>query len=86
MCQGDMSLYSYKWLPTQDMPKPLTQMDHVCIDWDKMMDWAAERSFSLYDGLLTSPYSGQHFGSHHVIEYYEALLTWIDTPWVPTKH
>jgi hypothetical protein len=59
MCHGDMSLYSYKWLPTQHMPKPLTQMDHICIDWDKMMDWATERSFSLYDGLLTSPYSGK---------------------------
>ncbi|KAH8890658.1 hypothetical protein GQ53DRAFT_650157 [Thozetella sp. PMI_491] len=58
MCQGDLSLYRYKWLPTQDMPKPLAHMDHVCVDWDHLMEWAAERSFSIHDGLLTNPHRG----------------------------
>lgn len=59
MCQGDMSLYTYRWLPEQDEPDIIAGMDHMCADFDKIMEWAGERSFSLNDGLLSSPYRGE---------------------------
>jgi hypothetical protein len=59
MCQGDLSLYSYEWLPARNKPMPIAQMDHICIDWDSMMEWAAERSFRLEDRLLTNPHFGK---------------------------
>jgi len=47
MCQGDMSLYSYKWLPGKKNPYPVAGMEHVCVDWDKLQAWAEERYFDV---------------------------------------
>ncbi|KAI0126716.1 hypothetical protein BJ170DRAFT_629692 [Xylariales sp. AK1849] len=58
LCQGDMSPYRYEWQPTNDMPKPFARMEHICVEWDKVMDWAEQRSFSIEDGLLQNPYTG----------------------------
>lgn len=59
MCQGDMSLYTYRWLPEQDEPAIVAGMQHMCVDFDRVMDWAADRSFSLNERLLKSPYQGE---------------------------
>ena len=67
MCQGDMSLYTYKWLPEQDEPKVITGMQHICVDFNKIMEWAKERSFSIYDGLRQSPYRGEFLSSLFVL-------------------
>lgn len=53
-------LYSYTWLPGKEKPMPIAGMDHICIDWDNMMKWAAGRSFSLDDKLLTHPDSSKY--------------------------
>lgn len=60
MCNADMSLYTYKWLPEQEEPDIVVGMEHVCADWDRLMDWAQERSFFLSDRLLKSPYRGEN--------------------------
>lgn len=59
MCQGDLALYHYEWTPGREHPLPIAQMEHICVDWDGLMTWAARRSFSIYDGLLTNPFSGK---------------------------
>lgn len=58
MCQGDLSLYHYKWIPGRAKPMPLASQQHVCIDWDNMIEWSAERTFSLNDRLLKAPDAG----------------------------
>lgn len=55
MCQGDMSLYRFEWLPGKKEPHPFASMDHVCVNWDSVQDWATKRSFSLEAGLFTPP-------------------------------
>jgi hypothetical protein len=59
MCQGDLSLYHYDWIPGREKPLPVAQMDHICIDWDRMIEWASERSFGMGDRLLTNPNFGK---------------------------
>lgn len=59
MCQGDMALYTYKWLPEVDEPYIIAGKQHMCADFDRIMDWASERSFSLNDKLLQNPYRGE---------------------------
>ena len=59
MCHGDLSLYSFMWRDNQEQPKPLALMDHMCVDWDNLLNWATERSFSLYGGLLTNEFSSE---------------------------
>ena len=59
ICQGDMALYTYEWLPEQDEPNVVAGMQHVCVDFTRVMEWAEERSYSIYDGLLQSPYRGE---------------------------
>lgn len=59
MCQGDLSLYRYIWKPARAKPMPIAKMDHVCVNWDNVMAWATERSFSLDEGLLQAPDAGK---------------------------
>ena len=59
MCQGDMSLYTYRWKEDQDEPAIVAGMKHICVDFNNIMDWAKKRSFSLNDRLLQSPYRGE---------------------------
>ena len=55
MCQGDMALYRYEWISGNPYPHPYASMDHICVDWEVLQSWAAERSFQLGDGLLVAP-------------------------------
>ncbi|SPN99265.1 uncharacterized protein DNG_02302 [Cephalotrichum gorgonifer] len=64
MCQGDLALYTYEWLPEQDEPNIIAGMQHVCVDFNKVMDWARKRSFSIYDGLLQNPYRDAPWDPH----------------------
>lgn len=59
-----MSLYTYRWLPEQDEPDIIAGMQHMCVDFDRVMGWAADRSFSLNELLLQSPYQGEHSASN----------------------
>lgn len=65
MCQGDLSLYTYEWLPGREKPMPIAQMDHLCVNWNNLMDWATKRSFALDDKLLTNPGSGKKLHLMH---------------------
>lgn len=82
MCQGDMSLYTYRWLPEQDEPDIIAGMEHMCVDFDKVMEWSKERSFSINDGLLQSPYRGNPSHDRRVNGRLTRCI--LDTPWDPS--
>lgn len=49
MCHADTSIVTFDWRPNWRRPWPNFSVDHTCVDWDALDDWAAERSFSAFD-------------------------------------
>lgn len=44
MCQGDVSMYTYDRMPNSNMIMPNSEIEHVCMDWDRLHKWAADRA------------------------------------------
>lgn len=49
MCHADPSILTFDWLPNWRSPWPNFAIDHTCVDWNALDDWAAKRSFSVFD-------------------------------------
>ncbi|KAI0397658.1 hypothetical protein F5Y17DRAFT_414126 [Xylariaceae sp. FL0594] len=55
MCHGDLALYTNRWIPGRAKPFPEPPSQHICIDWNHMMNWASQRSYQLEERLLQHP-------------------------------
>ena len=49
MCNPDLSILTYDWLPDYPKPWPNFTIDLECVNWEKVDAWAGERAFSLFD-------------------------------------
>ncbi|KXT08928.1 hypothetical protein AC579_9355 [Pseudocercospora musae] len=61
MCGGDMALYHYYWnasSPTPSKASASSKTPHICVNWEHLISWMRQRSFSLQDGLLKQPAPG----------------------------
>ena len=47
-----MTVMSYTWGEDIYKPEPNYRAPRKCIDWNRLQDWASERSFSLKDHLI----------------------------------
>ncbi|KAK4870691.1 hypothetical protein LT330_005039 [Penicillium expansum] len=64
MCHADISIYTYDWIPNYRKPWPNFRVDHECVNWELLDDWAKEHSFSIYDqASLVHPELGLSFPS-----------------------
>ncbi|KAK4107279.1 hypothetical protein N656DRAFT_833177 [Canariomyces notabilis] len=49
MCQPDLSVVTFWWHPQKRKPMANFHLDQTCVDWGKLDEWAAKRSFSIFD-------------------------------------
>lgn len=49
MCNADISLLTWDWLPNYRRPWANFNIDGECVDWEKLDSWAGENAFSLFD-------------------------------------
>lgn len=49
MCNPDLSILTYDWLPNYRKPWANFTVDLECVDWEILDGWAGERAFSLFD-------------------------------------
>ena len=38
-----------EWKPHYRRPWPNFNVDHTCVDWEALDEWASRRSFSIFD-------------------------------------
>lgn len=55
MCRGDTSLATFFW--KDGKPKSRNWSDHVCVDWEKLYNFAMDRSVLItnYEGIEGPP-------------------------------
>jgi hypothetical protein len=59
MCKGDVSLLTFSWVSDDRAPEPNFEIEHECVNWGKLDNWAKEHSFDLFDEkLLVHPTLG----------------------------
>ena len=62
MCNADTSIVTFDWKSGYRRPWPNFSIDHTCVDWEILDDWAAARSFSVFDQKsLVHPKLGGYF-------------------------
>ncbi|RDA89597.1 hypothetical protein CP533_6230 [Ophiocordyceps camponoti-saundersi (nom. inval.)] len=62
MCHADLSVVTFDWLPRRRKPWPDFRVDQTCVDWEALDQWAAKRSFSIFDQkTLVHPQLGISF-------------------------
>jgi len=62
MCKGDVSLLTFSWVSDDRAPEPNFEIEHECVNWVKLDNWAKEHSFDLFDEkLLVHPTLGPSF-------------------------
>ncbi|KAJ3497002.1 hypothetical protein NLG97_g2235 [Lecanicillium saksenae] len=64
MCQGDVSLVSYKWIQGHNRPWSEFDVDHTCRDWNAVMKWAGDHHIpdeKMRGSVLTHPELGPAF-------------------------
>ena len=49
MCHADTSVVTFDWKPQYRRPWPNFSIDHTCVNWEALDNWASARSFSAYD-------------------------------------
>ncbi|KAF1734601.1 hypothetical protein CRV24_006143 [Beauveria bassiana] len=52
MCNADVVLQTFDWLPNFHRPWPNFRIVHECANWDAIQDWATEHSFDGFDEKL----------------------------------
>ncbi|PSS12325.1 hypothetical protein M430DRAFT_68579 [Amorphotheca resinae ATCC 22711] len=63
MCNPDLSILTYKWLPNIRGPWPDFETEHQCVNWDKIDAWSGQRAFNMFDPkFLVHPTLGPTFG------------------------
>ncbi|KAF4634625.1 hypothetical protein G7Y89_g3475 [Cudoniella acicularis] len=62
MCKGDVTLLTFSWDPKDRAPKPNFELEHQCVDWEKLDDWAKTQRFDIFDETtLQHPTLGPSF-------------------------
>jgi hypothetical protein len=62
MCHADTSVSSYYWVDYDRVPSLNNSEPHQCVDFDRLYDWASERSVDLLEpGYLVHPVRGVSF-------------------------
>ncbi|KAI8953228.1 hypothetical protein F4801DRAFT_598253 [Xylaria longipes] len=62
MCNPDISIHTYVWIPGYRKPWPNFDVEHECVNWDTLNGWAQEHSFDLFEpNLLIHPELGLSF-------------------------
>ena len=60
MCRGDPTLITFHWGHTVKLPQPDFTLQHKCVDWDNLMEWAAERAINVFEeDMLVHPTLGR---------------------------
>lgn len=49
MCKGDVSLVTFSWVDNDRAPKPNFEVEHECVNWEKVDNWAKEHRFDIFD-------------------------------------
>ncbi len=49
MCKGDVSLLTFEWMPKERAPKPNFDIEHDCVNWDTLDNWAESQRFDIFD-------------------------------------
>ncbi|KAL5357359.1 hypothetical protein BJX96DRAFT_172452 [Aspergillus floccosus] len=58
-CNADLTVFPMQWGAGQRIPFGIDQGRHQCKDWDRIQDWAKQRSFDIYKpGLIVHPTLG----------------------------
>ncbi|ODM22543.1 hypothetical protein SI65_00131 [Aspergillus cristatus] len=58
-CNVDLTVFPMQWGEKTRIPFGIDQGHHQCKDWDRIQEWARERSFDIYEpGLLVHPNYG----------------------------
>ncbi|KAG2420262.1 hypothetical protein HFD88_005063 [Aspergillus terreus] len=58
-CNADLTVFPMQWGAGQRIPFGIDQGRHQCKDWDRIQDWAKQRSFNIYKpGLIMHPTLG----------------------------
>ncbi|GES64934.1 hypothetical protein ATEIFO6365_0009042900 [Aspergillus terreus] len=58
-CNADLTVFPMQWGAGQRIPFGIDQGRHQCKDWDRIQDWAKQRSFDIYKpGLIMHPTLG----------------------------
>lgn len=74
MCHGDMAMYRLQWREEVPLPRPIGLMPHRCINWDKMMDWAEQRSFDFYQYGLKPDEKFANYSMPYTLINYSAAV------------
>lgn len=62
MCHGDISVVTYDWLPDDPVPMPRWEMEHECVNWDKLDSWMYERRISMSaENMIVHPDLGPSY-------------------------
>ncbi|KAJ1715748.1 hypothetical protein NYO67_2047 [Aspergillus flavus] len=54
MCNADLSLNTFDWIPNYPRPWPNFEVVHRCANWESIEEWALTHSFNGYDPDLIS--------------------------------
>ncbi|KAI1363194.1 hypothetical protein F5Y08DRAFT_251979 [Xylaria arbuscula] len=46
MCNADIAMMGFKWVNDSLEPKPHFRGQHECVNWERIEEWASERSFN----------------------------------------
>ncbi|KAF2717511.1 hypothetical protein K431DRAFT_315697 [Polychaeton citri CBS 116435] len=49
MCNPDLSVVTMEWKPHYRRPWPNFNVDHTCVNWEVLDEWASRRSFNIFD-------------------------------------
>lgn len=52
MCNADLSINTFEWIPNFRRPWPNFEVVHECANWDSIKQWAWANSFDGFDGNL----------------------------------
>ena len=60
MCRGDTTLITFHWGQTVKLPQPDFTLEHTCVDWNRLMEWAERRAIDVFEeGMLVHPSLGK---------------------------
>ncbi|KAI9733818.1 MAG: hypothetical protein M1818_007085 [Claussenomyces sp. TS43310] len=64
MCNPDLSVLTFNWLPDIQGPWPEFESEHQCANWEKIDAWAGQRAFNMSEpNLLVHPTFGPLYKS-----------------------
>ena len=49
MCRADATFQTYDWIPDLRIPWANFEVEHECINWDRVDDWAGEHAIDVYE-------------------------------------